>query len=77
LFTSEPININDVLKVTTSTYTAYIKVISLVTGSTYRVKLYEPIRFNSNFEFLTISKVTKKPKLYLLDVTKLVIKNIR
>ena len=77
LFTSEPININDVLKITTATYTAHIKVISLVTGSTYRVKLYEPIVFNGDFEFISINKITKKPKLYLLDVTKLVIKNIR
>jgi hypothetical protein len=77
LFTSEPININDVLKVTNVNFTAYIKVISLVSSNVYRVKFYEPITFNNNFRILTIRKITKKPKLYLLDVTKLVIKNIR
>jgi hypothetical protein len=77
LATSETINVNDILKLTTNSYTVYVKVISLVTGITYRVKLYQPIAFNGDFEFTSINKITKKPKLYLLDVTKLVIKNIR
>lgn len=69
--------IGDILKLTTSTYTVYGKVISLISGSQYKVKLYGPIAFGGNFEFTAITKLTKKPKLYLLDVAKLVIKNIR
>jgi hypothetical protein len=77
LNTPVPISAGDILKLTTSTFSIYVKVISYNSGVNYFIKLYEPIVFGGNFELTEISRINKKPKLYLLDVTKLVIKNIR
>jgi hypothetical protein len=77
LDTIPAVQVGDILKVTTVTYTTYIKVISVVSGIIFKVKLYEPVLFNGIIEFTSIKKINKKPKLYLLDVAKLVIKNIR
>jgi hypothetical protein len=77
LDTTVPISAGDILKLTTSTFSIYVKVVSYNSGINYFIKLYEPIVFGGNFELTEISRINKKPKLYLLDVTKLVIKNIR
>lgn len=77
LVTTPSIAVGDVLKLSTATTITYAKVISSGGGSLWNIKLYGPISFGGDFEILTIIKLTKKPKLHLLDVAKLVIKNIR
>ena len=77
LFTSEVINVGDVLKIVNSNYAIYVKVITSEGSNVFNLKLYSPVKILPFPEFVTIQKITKKPKLHLLDVTKMVIKNIR
>ena len=78
LYVTSPIAVGDVLKLTTSLWVLYAKVVVDLGADAYKIKLYGPVTFTSSVETITsVSKLTKKAKLHLLDVAKLVIKNIR
>lgn len=78
LYTDPAIAVGDILKLVSANGNVYVKVISNVSTDVWKVKAYGPITFSgSNMAITEIYKLTKKAKLHLLDVTKLVIKNIR
>lgn len=79
LYTVQTINVGDILKITTTTGVVfYCKVITNPSANIFKVKMYGPKELAGMGDTISsIVRLTKKPKLHLLDVAKLVIKNIR
>lgn len=70
--------VGDVLKIEANSQTFYAYVNEAFSANEWQLKLYGPINISSNtMVFTSVSKVSRRNKLHLLDLTSVKLKNIR